>query len=428
MQSKIRGLAAIVLVSAVAALGISGVAGAAAAGPAQGVTDNSIKIGFIYSKTGVASSTAGKSDLGCKARVGRENKAGGVNGRKLDVTYVDDASSGQNLTAAQDLVQNKRVYLLINDSAFAFLTYRWALDNDVAYIGGGFDGTHYGQAGNEKLISALGNSGPDLSVTFDTTGKIMKALGGTKVAAVGYGISQSSSLGAKLTADVVAPAVGMEGVYTNTTVDFGTTDVSPVVLGIKNSGADAAYYTMNANTNLAIAAGLLQNGVKMKAQLMATGYGEDLLKQPVAKQIGTDVIMMQLWAPVELKTAATKRFQADLSKYADYTGVPDFGIYTGYISCDLATLGLKAQGKNLDPAAWSDTLRNKVGEYNVGDGLGCRTTYLTPETFGKASAEWCTWALYVKDGKFRVLRPKGSKETFWNGKLIPTDTSTTSGS
>ena len=96
------------------------------------MTDKSVKIGFIYSKTGVASATSGTSDIGCKARVGRENAAGGVNGRKIEVEYVDDQSSGANKTAAQDLVQNQHVYMIVNDSAFAFLTYQFLLDERCA--------------------------------------------------------------------------------------------------------------------------------------------------------------------------------------------------------------------------------------------------------------------------------------------------------
>ena len=153
----------------------------------------------------------------------------------------------------------------------------------------------------------------------------MKAQGAKKVAALGYGISPSSSEAAKSLNKYAVPAVGLEAVYTNTTVDFGSTDVGPLVLGIKNAGADAAFYAMNGNTNLAIAQGLKQNGVKMKAQLMATGYGQSLLDQPIADQLGPSVIFTQGWAPVEAKTKATKKFQADLKKYADFTGVPDFG-------------------------------------------------------------------------------------------------------
>ncbi len=185
----------------------------------------------------------------------------------------------------------------------------------------------------------------------------MKAQGAKKVAALGYGISPSSSASAKSMNRYAAPAVGLEAVYTNTTVDFGSTDVGPFVLGIKNAGADAAYYAMNGNTNLAIAQGLKQNGVNMKAQLMATGYGQNLLDQPIANQLGPSVIFTQGWAPVEANTTATKKFQADLKKYADYTGVPDFGIYTGYTDCDLAITGLKEQGKNLDRSTYADGLR-----------------------------------------------------------------------
>ena len=277
-----RVLAAVVVTGLVTALTLSeAIASASAAtAPVEGVTSDSVKVGFIYSKTGVASATSGDSDVGCKARVGRENANGGVGGRKLDVQYVDDQSSGANLTSAQNLVQNQHVFMVINDSAFAFLTYRWLLDHNVPLIGGGFDGTYYGAPGNEKVISAFGNAAPVEGVSYDVGPKIAKALGATKMASLGYGVSPSSTAAAKSNGKYAAPAAGLKSVYTNTTVDFGSTDVSPLVLGIKNSGADSAFYAMNGNTNLAIAQGLVQNGVKMKAELMATGYGQQLLDQP----------------------------------------------------------------------------------------------------------------------------------------------------
>ena len=152
------------LAALIGVFAVSGVSGAATAGTSQGVTDNSVKIGFIYSKTGVASATSGDSDIGCKARVGRENAAGGVNGRKIDVSYVDDQSSGANKTGAQDLVQNQHVFMVINDSAFAFQTYQFLLDSGVPLIGGGYDGTYYGRPGNEKIISGFGNAAPVVGV------------------------------------------------------------------------------------------------------------------------------------------------------------------------------------------------------------------------------------------------------------------------
>jgi branched-chain amino acid transport system substrate-binding protein len=411
-----RALATVLVAGLVGVLALSGAGGAATAGPSQGVTANSVKIGFIYSKTGVASATSGTSDIGCKARVARENAAGGVNGRKLNVVYVDDQSSGANTTAAQDLVQNQNVFMVINNSAFAFLTYRFLLGEGIPVIDGGYAGNYYGDPGNENIISGLGNTTSVVGTTTDLTAKIMKAQGAKKVAALGYGISPSSSASARSLNRYAVPAVGLEAVYTNTTVDFGSTDVGPLVLGIKNAGADAAYYAMNGNTNLAIAQGLKQNGVNMKAQLMATGYGQNLLDQPIANQLGPSVIFTQGWAPVEAKTKATKLLQADLKKYADYTGVPDFGIYTGYTDCDLAITGLKEQGKDLDRSTYADGLR-ALGKVNPA-GLGCGPIDLSVENFGKPAETVCQWAMYVKDGKFAILKPKGGSDPWWSGKLV----------
>jgi branched-chain amino acid transport system substrate-binding protein len=421
---RTRWLAVVAIGLAVGAIASSGVSGAATAGPDQGVTDKAIKIGFISSKTGVAASTSGSSDIGCKARVGRENAAGGVNGRKLEVEYVDDASSAANLTQAQSLVQNEHVYLVINDSAFAFLTYRWLLDHDVPFIGGGFDGNYYGAPGNEKVISAFGNSPPISGIATTLTPKIMKSLGASKIAGIGYGVSPSSSAAVKSLQQYSVPELGLEPVYTNTSVDFGTSDVGPLVLGMKNAGADGAWYAMDLSTNLALAQGLIQNGVKMKAQLMATGYGHELLDQPVSKTLGPDIVFTTGWAPVELKTKATKRFQADLKKYAGFTEVPDFGIYTGYIDCDLAILGLKKQGKDPDPTTFAEDLRS-IGTYNAGGGLGCSNSSQSLETYGKVvtgeatdGRRICSWALQVKNGKFVVLKPKDSDTSYWTGELI----------
>ncbi len=214
-----------------------------------------------------------------------------MNGRKIKLEIIDDKSSGGNLTAAQDLVQNRNVFAVVDNSAFAFLTWRYLKDQGVPMIGGGFDGNYYYNDGNENIISGLGNGTPVPGLTYDTTTKVMKQLGAKKVAAVGYGASPSSSESAKATETYGADAQGLEGVYLNNTLEFGGTDVGPVVLGIKNSGADGLYLPLDSDTNFAIVQGLQQNGVKMKANILATGYSQDLLDQPIAKTITPNDVM-----------------------------------------------------------------------------------------------------------------------------------------
>jgi branched-chain amino acid transport system substrate-binding protein len=312
--------------------------------------------------------------------------------------------------------------MVINNSSFAFLAREFLLDAGVPVIGGGYDGTYYGEPGNENIISALGNGFPLQGVTYDGLPKLMKKMGASKVAAVAYGVSASSTAAAQNLQKFAVPAAGLEAVYTNTTVDFGSTDVGPVVLGIKNSGADAVYLPLVAASNFAIVTGLAQNNVDMKSIVLATGYGQDLLDNPISDTLGENVVLAQGWAPVELKTKATKQFQADLKKYAGYEGVPDFGQYTGYIDCELMILGLQEAGENPTRQGFIDGLR-ELGAYDQA-GLSCQPdgVDISLEGYGTAAPTACGWFVQVEDGKF-VLFPKNGKPI--ESKLLEESTTAT---
>ena len=176
---------------------------------APGVTDKAITLGYISSETGVAASASEGSAAGCKARVGAENAKGGVNGRKIDLEEIDDKSSA-NLNSAKDLVENRDAFIVINDSPFAFGTYRYLKDADVPMLGGGFDGSYYYESGNENIVSAYGDGTPVPGLTYDNTTAVMKKLGAKSVGAVGYGISPSSAESAKAVETYGAKAQGLD--------------------------------------------------------------------------------------------------------------------------------------------------------------------------------------------------------------------------
>ena len=171
--------------------------------------------------------------------------------------------------------------------------------------------------------------------------------------------------------------------YLNNTLDFGGTDVGPVVLGIKNSGADGLYLPLDSDTNFAIVQGLQQNGVEMKANILATGYSQDLLDQPIAKTITpNDVMFIELQAGRARRAGGEDRSRPNLKKYAGLTGVPDYGTYTGYITCDMAILGLKNAGKNPTRQSFVDGIRKTNGGKYDGAGLLCKPIDLSYEDFG----------------------------------------------
>lgn len=399
-RARRRYAGASAVVAVVVAVGLSVPAGAQT-GSVPGVTDKSVKIGFISSETGVASETGKGAIDACKARIGRANAEGGVAGRRIEVEYVDDQSGPGNLDIAKDLVQNRNVFAVVNNSALAFFAYRYLVDQGVPVVGGGFDGTYYYDKGNESIISGLGGGSPVPGLTFDIGGQVMKKLGGTKVAAVGYGISPSSSENAQAVYQYGGPSAGLKPTYINKTVDFGSTDVGPVVLGIKNSGADALWLPLNPATNLAIIQGLQQNGADMKAVLSATGYGQALLESPVAATLTDRDVFMTGFRPVELGGKAVKQLQADRKKFGGKTGAPGWGEYTGYVTCDIVVHGLELAGKDLTRKGFVDAIRN-AGEYDVA-GLTCQPHDYSLANYGKVSSTYCQWGVVVEDGKFKIL-------------------------
>jgi branched-chain amino acid transport system substrate-binding protein len=387
----------------VLAVALAGGAAGAQSGDSTGVSPKSVTLGFIWSETGVAAPNFQDSGDACKARVDAQNAQGGINGRKIDLQAIDDKSSGANLTAAKDLVENRHAFAVVNNSSFGFLSYRYLLDSGVPLIGGGFDGTYYSVKGNENIISAGGNgSPPPTGIIFTNGTDVAKKLGATKIGSVGYGISPSSSGVAKDTQKYAAKASGLDPVYLNTAVDFGTTDVGPIVLGLKTAGADAVYLPLDGNTNLAIAQGLQQNGVKMKAVLMASGYGQEMLDSPIAKTLDSSDVVSQVYKPAELSSdPAVKAFRADLKKYGNITGVPDYGAYTGYIACDLAITGIEQAGKSPTAKGFIDGL-HQLGTYKAAD-LTCAPVDISLANFGKTPAKSCQYFVTFKNGKFVVM-------------------------
>ena len=198
--------------------------------------------------------------------------------------------------------------------------------------------------------------------------------------------------------------------YLNNTLEFGSTDVGPIVLGIKNSGADGVYLPLDSNTNFAIVQALQQNGVKTKANVLATGYSQDLLDQPIAKTITPNDVMQSSYKPIELGGPAIKTFVNNLKK-GGITGVPNYGVYTGYITCDMAITALKNAGKNPTRQSFVDGIRNANDGMYDSAGLTCKPIDLSYDHFGKiSSTPGCLYYVQVKDGKF-VVYNKGKPIT-----------------
>ena len=204
--------------------GHSGSAATDTAGDTTGVTAKEIKVGYICSKAGLAGSTFENAGEGFEARIEAPERQRWRQRPQDRRDHRRRQRVTNNLVAAQGPRAEPQVFAVVNNSPFAFLGYRFLLENGVPMSAGATTATSTGRPGNEKLISILGNSSPVVRRAVQPGFvELMKKAGAKKVGVVAYGSSASSTAVGREPPEVRGPRrAGSTPSYTNTNVDFGT--------------------------------------------------------------------------------------------------------------------------------------------------------------------------------------------------------------
>ncbi|MBL7547277.1 ABC transporter substrate-binding protein [Frankia sp. AgB1.9] len=359
VRRKRLGLAAVGMVAmllGVAACGGSSGGGTSAAGGSA--SRATVTVGVLADVTGAAASGNKSSLDGFKAGTYYASRQG------YTIKYVvaDTATNPATvLSAAQKLVTQDHVLAVLAHSALFFAAAPYLTAHNVPVIGFAQDGREWFSSPNMFSIT-----GPTLNDEVTTTlGQAMKKLGVTNLATLAYSVSPQSQAAANEAA-ASAKLAGVKVGYQNVQLPFGTTDIGPVVLAMKNAGVDGFFATVDPNTAFVLLKALQDQGVKLKASLLPTGYGGDLTQAgPGATQTVQGSYFSLAYEPVEMQTAATKQFESDL-KFAGVTGEPTFAQYDGYITMGLLVRALKAAGADPTSASLLTALRG-IHDW---DGLG----------------------------------------------------------
>jgi branched-chain amino acid transport system substrate-binding protein len=362
------------------------------AGPGGGKT---ITVGVLTDLTGLASTNSTTFPDGIKAGVAMAAKEG----YNIKYVVVDTASSPATaLSAAHKLVEQDHVFAVFASSALTFAAAPYLASQGVPVVGVAIDSTEW--ITDRNMFSVLGTQ--DYSKVYSQFGLFYKLVGATNLGSVGYNISPSSAQSAKAIA-VSSQDAGLKVGYLNASFPFGGTNVGPAVLAMKAAGIDAFSGSIETNTEFAMITGLRQQGVNLKAPLLATGYGGDLTSGgPGAQQAAQGVYFLTAYQPVEMNTSATQQFQSALSNVG-VTGPPTFAEYNGYATVDAFVQGLKLAGSNPTQAAVINAMLG-ITNYNAVGLYGSHSVSFALDQRGQASGpDNCYYVVQYSGTTFHLV-------------------------
>lgn len=391
-------------VVAVATLGVGGSAGAASKGGSKTYT-----VGVLTDSTGPGSSTNATAPTGVKAGVYYAKAHGGYT-----IKYVvgdTETNPGDVLSVAQKLVEEDHAFAIVAVSALTFEASSWLTAHDIPVVGVAEDGPEWLTAKN--MFSTFGAINTKLVTSID--GTFFKMEGVTQLGTLGYGISPSSAEAAEAAADSAKHA-GLAAPYVNADFAYGSTNVDPVALAMKSDGVNGVTIDTDFNTEFALISSLRTNGVDLKAALLPTGYGGDLLAAGAgAEQAANGVYFLSSFEPLEMHTAATTAFQADLKKAGVKTD-PTYAEYAGYTSMVLLDQGLQGAGKSPTQASLIKSLSH-INKFTAAGLLGSHPLNMDASKQNGAGTG-CYWITQWTGSKFDLV--KGTDPIC--GTIIPGET------
>ncbi len=365
-------------------------------------TSSPITIGLVTSLTGPASANFNGAVQGAQARFDLQNAQGGVNGHQLKLDSGDDASSPSGAeTAVGELVQERKVFGLIFISDLtAAGAYRLPQQLGVPVVGFPTDGPEWAQQPNTNMVATWGDqtANPPITTVY---AKIAQLVGAKNMADLAIGNEPPSDVAAQNFAKA-AQSVGLKVGYLNDSIPLGSVNVTAAVLAMKQAGVDGFNSEMLINTNLAIMEGAKQEGIKLVASILPTGYDQALLNDTSAVQAAQGGIFATEQVPFEENTSATKAEQSAFETYEHFSGVPNLNWTEGWISADMWIQGLEKAGQNPTHASFLTAVRSITGY--TANGLLPQPLDLSLKDFGKeTSSTTCSYFVTLKGTTFIPL-------------------------
>ncbi|SEF56859.1 ABC-type branched-chain amino acid transport system, substrate-binding protein [Nonomuraea solani] len=349
--------------------------GTAAGGDTPGVTDTTIKIGGVLTKTSASGYSTKDAELGAKARFERANAEGGVHGRKIEFLGAEDdgQDAAKGDAAAKKLVQKDQVFALVPVHAPNFGGAAFLEQQGVPWFGWAtgpqWCGTKTGFGYNGCLAPKTGAG----SQTWWGR-QLADLLGGAAGKSVYVQTSDSSGSkygGTTISQSFVAAGFKLAGVNSGLPAAAPPPDWLPYVNKIMTSNDGKApdiVVSVIAGTkfNVGLYAALKRAGYK-GVLTDATSYDAAILKDPASAQALEGVIAAPMFEPFESNAPEVARLKQDVEKVAPGTVLTQH-LAIGYWAADIFLDMANKTGKDLTREKFLATGNGSYAYENAGFG------------------------------------------------------------
>ena len=379
-----------------------------------GVTDDEISVAVMG--TGPAN-PLGYCLLECyqagiEAYFEYRNSIGGVHGRDLVVSRVEDDELANT--------QVKLLELMEDDSIFAMFgaPLLYAGYADVGNAGEVPLYTTFPASpeadGHDNIYVPSGTICITCPLPYTTQGAAL--VGATKVASLGFGVSQASKDCAGRVEDEInkyGPGAGVEFVYKNDELAFGFPNgVGPEVTAMKEAGVDFISTCIDQSSALILEQELHRQGMADVTVVLPQGYGDDEFLSTNADLLEGD-LLTTAYRPVEAE-APEGSMLATMTEWLEKEGqVNDYAIQ-GWMGADLLVTGLLEAGPDFDRAKVIEAT-NQLTDWDAG-GILTGVDWTTAHDAPTEETEYrtCTVYLQVTDGALELLGDPAEPFSCWD--------------
>lgn len=204
----------------------------AACGGVTGTASGPIKLGMITSLTGAYSALGTNDKLGALQAVDEINKAGGINGRQIDLKVLDDQTKPDQAVTDYDQLVGEGIVAVVGSSySGSSLAVIPVVDRkNVPYVS-----TAAADNQVEPVHAYVFMTPPTTAIVSERLLEYMKAKGLTKMAVLHNSQNAFADIGWKAMKDRAAQ-YGVSFIDEETN-EFSTTDFTPQLTHVKASGA-----------------------------------------------------------------------------------------------------------------------------------------------------------------------------------------------